>query len=205
MRKSAAYPVIFMALLTAVFTFVLSFLEYSTAEKIANLQEVELQQKILYVFDIDVPSTNPDDINKLFIENIKTEEVDGEKIFSKIENGEATGYAIPVGGSGLWGMIDAYVGISSDYKKILGIEFISHSETPGLGGRISEDGYKEQFRGIDISNVDDDNYIVYRPASGGNIDAIAGATLTSKSVSKFLNEDLYKFISEKGGMNNGER
>lgn len=200
MKKSFAYPVIFMALLTAVFTFVLAYLDYSTAEKIATLQEIELQQKILYVFDIDVPSTNPEDINKVFKENIETEEIEGKKYFSRLENGEVTGYAIPVGGPGLWGLIDAYIGVSSDYSKILGIEFISHSETPGLGGRISEEGYKEQFRGIDISNINDDNYIIYRPAPGGNIDAIAGATLTSKSVSKFLNEDLSTFIKEKGGI-----
>lgn len=199
MKKSFVYPVIFMTLLTAVFTFVLAYLEFSTAEKVASLQEIELQQKILYVFDIKVPSTNPDDINKIFNENIETEEIDEKKIYRKMDNGEVVGYAIPAGGPGLWGLIDAYIGISSDYSEILGIEFISHSETPGLGGRISEEGYKEQFRGIDISNVNDNNFIIYRPAPGGNIDAIAGATLTSKSVSNFLNEDLSTFIKEKGG------
>lgn len=199
MKKSFAYPVVFMTLLTAVFTFILAYLEFSTAERVATLQEIELQQKILYVFDIDVPYANPEDINKLFNENIKTEEIDGKIIYSLIENGEAVGYAIPAGGAGLWGLIDAYIGISADHSKILGIEFISHSETPGLGGRISEEWFKEQFRGIDISNITDENLVIYRPASGGNIDAIAGATLTSKSVSQFLNEDLFTFISEQGG------
>lgn len=199
MKKSFIYPVIFMTLLTAVFTFVLAYLESSTAERVASLQAIELQQKILYVFDIEVPSTNPEDINKVFKEHITSEKVNGQIVYSRVENGEVTGYAIPAGGPGLWGLIDAYIGVSSDYTKVLGIEFIAHSETPGLGGRISEAPFKEQFRDLDISNAKGNDFIIYRPAPGGNVDAIAGATLTSKSVSKLLNEDLKVFMEENRG------
>lgn len=199
MKKSFFYPIFFMALLTAVFTFILSFLDYTTAERIANLQETELRKKILYVFDIDVPSDKPEDIEKVFKENISEEIVDGEKIYEYVKNGETIGYAFPAGGPGLWGSVEAYVGISADYTRLIGIEFINHSETPGLGGRISEDVYKEQFRGIELSLESREDYIIYRPAPGGNVDAIAGATLTSQSVSKFLNDDIEKFIIERRG------
>lgn len=199
MKKSFAYPIIFMALLTAVFTFVLAFLDQSTAEKVALLQETELRKKILYVFDIDVPTDVPEEIEVLFNDHIKEEKNDDQVIFEAIENGEIKGYAFPVQGPGLWGIIDGYVGVSADYSELLGIEFISHSETPGLGGRIGEDAYKEQFRGIDISNVKTGDYVIYRPASGGNVDAIAGATLTSQSVSKLLNADIESFIKERRG------
>ena len=117
----------------------------------------------------------------------------------KQENGETQGYAFPATGPGLWGTINAYVGISEDYSELLGLEFIKQDETPGLGGRISEDWYKQQFRGIDLENSKDGNYIIYRPSSGGNVDAIAGATLTSKSVSKLVNEDMYEFIKDRKG------
>lgn len=199
MKKSFAYPIIFMALLTAVFTFVLAFLDQSTAERVALLQETELRKKILYVFDIDVPSVVPEEIKVIFDEHIKEEVIDGQVIFEAIENGEIKGYAFPVQGPGLWGIIDGYVGVSADYDKILGIEFISHSETPGLGGRISEDSYKEQFRGIDIAAAKAGDYVIYRPAPGGNVDAIAGATLTSQSVSKLLNIDIESFIKKRRG------
>lgn len=199
MKKSFSYPILFMAIITAVFTFVLAFLNYSTADKIAFLQDTELKRKILYVFDIPVSSESPEDISKIFDENVEEEIVDGERIFFVKENDEIKGYAVPVGGPGLWGGIEGYVGISADFTHILGLDFIEHSETPGLGGRISEDEYKEQFRDLDLSQGQDGNYIIYRPAPGGNIDAITGATLTSKSVSNFLNEDIYKFIMERKG------
>lgn len=199
MKKSFAYPIIFMALLTAVFTFVLAFLDQSTAERVALLQETELRKKILYVFDIVVPTSVPEEIEALFNENIKAEGVSDPDIYNLIKDGQVKGYAIPVEGPGLWGIIDAYVGVSEDYSEILGIEFISHSETPGLGGRIDEEIYKEQYRGIEIDDAKAENYIIYRPAPGGNIDAIAGATQTSQSVSKLINYDLQTFIKERRG------
>ena len=199
MKKSFAYPIIFMALLTAIFTLILSYLNYSTADKIALLQGADLQKKILYVFDIDLPSDEAEDIKKVFDEKIESEEIDDEIIYTFKENGEVQGYAFPATGPGLWGTINAYVGITADYSEILGLEFITQDETPGLGGRITEDWYKEQFRGIDLTDKTDYNYVVYKPASDGNVDAIAGATLTSKSVSNLVNKDMYNFIKERKG------
>lgn len=199
MKKSFSYPILFMAIVTAVFTFVLAFLNYSTADQIAFLQDTELRKNILYIFDIDTPSDDPEDIDKVFNENIKEETIDGETVFFREENGEVTGYAVPVGGAGLWGSIEGYVGLSADYSQILGLDFTEHSETPGLGGRISEEIFKGQFRHLDISGVQDNNYVIYRPAPGGNVDAITGATLTSKSVSDFLNEDIHEFIQKRKG------
>lgn len=199
MKKSFSYPIIFMALITAIFTFVLAFLNYSTAEKIAFLQDTELRKNILYIFDINIPSNDPEDIDRVFTENIKEEEIDGDTVFIREEDGDIYGYAIPVGGAGLWGSIEGYVGLSSDYSEILGLEFTEHSETPGLGGRISEEEFKGQFRNLDISEANANDYIIYRPAAEGNVDAITGATLTSKSVSDFLNEDIYKFIQKRKG------
>lgn len=196
MKKSFAYPIVFMALITAFYTFLLASLDYSTAEQVQFLANIELQEKILYVFDIPLKSDDPEEIDKQFKETIETKELENkDKLYLLKENGETKAYAFPVGGSGLWGSIEAYAGISADYSTLLGIEFISHSETPGLGGRISEDWFKDQFRGIDLTEAKDE-YLIYTPASGGNVDAITGATLTSQSVREFLNKDIKEFIEE---------
>ncbi|MBU5426342.1 FMN-binding protein [Tissierella pigra] len=197
MKKSFSFPIIFMVVITAFFTFILAFLNYSTADKIAFNQELELNKKLLYIFDIESLSEEPEDIHQAFMDNIGSISFEGEDLYVYYgDNEQILGYAVPINGSGLWGSIEGYVGVSADYSKILGLEFISHSETPGLGGRISEDWYKEQFRGIDLTKTTDGNYIIYKPLAGGNVDAIAGATLTSKSVSKLLNEDLEEFMKK---------
>ncbi|MCK9444171.1 MAG: FMN-binding protein [Tissierellaceae bacterium] len=199
MKKSFSFPIIFMIVITAFFTFILAFLNYSTADKIALNQEIELSKKILYIFDILPETNNPNEIVQMFQDRIESTPFGDHEIYSyKNEDGEVLGYAVPVNGPGLWGSVEGYIGISADYSTVLGLDFISHSETPGLGGRISEEDYKGQFRGLDLTGATDDNYIIYRPSPGGNVDAIAGATLTSKSVSKLINEDLASFLKEGG-------
>lgn len=199
MKKSFSFPIIFMIVITAFFTFILAFLNYSTAEKIEFNKETELRKKILSVFNIDAPLDDSEAIEKIFNDRISEEIIGEDVIYSIKENGEVTGYAFPVSGPGLWGSIEGYAGVTADYTKMIGLDFVFHSETPGLGGRISEDSFKDQFRGLDISNVKDGNYIIYRPTAGGNADAITGATLTSKSVSNFVNEDMHNFINERKG------
>lgn len=193
-KKSFVYPIVFMALITAIYTFVLAYMDHATADKISFLQETDLRTKILYIFDVDTPDLSPEAIDEIFTAQVGEETFEGKTVYVHKPEGEVLAYAFPVHGAGLWGSVDGYLGISADYDKIVGLEFTEHSETPGLGGRISEEDFKGQFRDLDITEADDGQYIIYRPAAGGNVDAIAGATLTSKSVSQFLNVDLEEFI-----------
>lgn len=200
-KDSFIYPIVFMVILTVIFTFALAFLNFKTEDIIAYNESTDLRKTILYVFDIKLDSEDPKEIEEIFNNNIeKTKNSDGETVYVYKENDDLVGYAFEVGGTALWGTVEGYAAVSGDYNTLLGIDFVSHSETPGLGGRISEDSYKEQFRGLDISGKGE-NLIVYRPSPNGNVDAIAGATQTSKSVSEFLNKDIYEFISKKGGTN----
>lgn len=199
MKRSFSYPIIFMVVITAFFTFILAFLNYKTTDIIAYNQETDLRRTILYVFDIEAPFDDPKAVEDIFNQYVEEEEIDGKTIYMVKEGGETIAYAFPIGGTGLWGTVEGYAAISSDYNKLLGLDFVSHSETPGLGGRISEEPFKQQFRGLDLTEAKDGEYIVYRPAPNGNVDAIAGATLTSESVSRFLNEDIDDFIKLKKG------
>lgn len=194
-KKSFLYPIIFMSVITAIYVSLLAFLEYSTAEQVEFLANTDLQKKILYVFDIPVESEEPEEIAKQFENQVESKKLaNGQYLYTLEEDGNAKAYAFPVNGPGLWGSINGYAGIDSDYTELLGIEFIAHEETPGLGGRIDEEWYKDQFRGIDLT--DKEEYIVYSPSPGANVDAITGATQTSQAVRKLLNEDIKDFIEE---------
>ena len=197
MKKSFSFPIIFMIIITAFFTFLLAYLNYKTIDVIAYNEETDLRKTLLYVFDIKPPSDEPEVIEDIFNRYIDKEELSGETIYMVKEGDKIMAYAFPIGGTALWGTVEGYAAVSGDYTQLLGIDFVSHSETPGLGGRISEDSFKEQFRGLDLTTAKDKEYIIYRPAINGNVDAIAGATQTSKSVSKFINEDIFEFINAK--------
>lgn len=189
-----------MSVFTAISVFILAMLNMATAERVATLQETELRTKIMYVFDIPVETQDPMEIEEVFTANFKEEESEEGTIFILQDNGQDAGYAFPVSGPGLWGQINGYVGINTDYSEILGIVFVKHEETPGLGGRIDEEVYLSQYRNLDLSSASDENYIIHRPSPGGNLDAIAGATQTSNSVVNLLNNDIANFISTRKGV-----
>lgn len=100
-----------------------------------------------------------------------------EKI-SKAAGGE--GYVVETTFSGAQGNITMVVGVDNDLK-CTGISIISHSETSGLGANAastSEIGvnWRAQF-------VGEDKNVAIKKA-GGNIDALTGATITSRSVAE---------------------
>lgn len=198
-KDSFAYPIIVMSVLTGILVFILAFLNASTAERVELLEETHLRTSVLYVFEVDVDTEDPEEIEVIFNENIEEEEIEGQRVFNYIGNDEKSAYAFPFTGSGLWGTVEGYAGISTDLTELLGVVFVNHEETPGLGGRIDELEYREQFRDIDLTDETGGAYIVTTPASGGNVDAIAGATQTSNAVVNMLNNDIEWFINLKGG------
>ncbi len=96
------------------------------------------------------------------------------------------GYAVEVAPSGFGGAITMMVGVSVD-GKVLGISIISHAETPGLGavaaaGTDKGEAFRDQFIGL-ISGI--------TIGEGDNqIDALAGATITSQAIADGVNAAL---------------
>jgi len=198
-KNKFLYPIFFTLIVTAVTIFLLAGINHLTTDAIAMNEETALRSTILYVFNIDYPAGDADKIAEIFNEHIKSKQVGDKTIYYLEEGNEILGYAFPVDGVALWGSVKAYVAITADYSEILGIDFVSHSETPGLGGRISEEWFKEQFRGLKLDDSQTGEYIIYRPAPGGNVDSISGATLTSKAIKDLLNNGIYEFITEQRG------
>jgi Na+-translocating ferredoxin:NAD+ oxidoreductase RnfG subunit len=112
------------------------------------------------------------------------------------------GYAFPIWGVGFWATIRGYLAVGPDGTRTLGIAFLEHAETPGLGGRITEQGFRDQFVGLDVSRQVGGRFVTIgreRPTSaadpryGRYADAITGATGTSLAVERFLNADIARF------------
>lgn len=195
-KKSIVYPVVFMFGLALLLTLALAFLNEVTTPVVEFNQDIELKKKILNVFDILPADADANAIDKVFKDNVVSEDYNGKNLYIYKIGDEVAAYAVPINGPGLWGSISGYIGVTEDLTKTTGLEFIKQDETPGLGGRITEDAYKNQFRGLDISNYTDKNIVINRPANGGNIDAISGATQTSTFVVNMINEDLDEFIKK---------
>lgn len=194
MKNKMLYTVLFMMIITALYTGALAILNAQTNVRVQQNQKLKEQKAILYIFNIPYdPDGSLTDIQKIFNTHISNQDLNILKLYKgKSSDDEILGYAFPIEGNGLWGKIEGYIALSEDNKKIIGIEFTSHSETPGLGGRISEDWFKEQFRNVNINNFPD--YILMN-TSDMQIDAISGATQTSKAVESMINQNLSLFFN----------
>ncbi|MCR4422017.1 MAG: RnfABCDGE type electron transport complex subunit G [Spirochaetales bacterium] len=116
------------------------------------------------------------------------------KVYDKELNDPAKqllGYAIVTYASGYQGSIKILVSVTPDFSKIITFRVLEHSETPGLGGNIVNPDFINQYEGL---SCDKQIIVIKGPSKKENneISAISGATISSRAVTKALNESFQK-------------
>jgi electron transport complex protein RnfG len=97
--------------------------------------------------------------------------------FLGVFDGAKKAVAIEGFAGGYGGAVGVIVAIDLENDQIMGIGVTTHSETPGLGSRAKDDpAFARQFRGMSM----EDPFKI--KADGGKIDALSGATVTSRGV-----------------------
>lgn len=192
LTRDHLYTVIFMLIVSAVIALVLASANAYYKPMIDQNALVADRTAVLYVFGLDTGGTS-EEILKRYEENVKPDTNAGVAVQRHVgAQGETLALAVPLEGAGLWGRIEGYLGISPDKKTVTGIVFTSQNETPGLGGRIDELAYREQFRGL---KIEAGRPLAYGPAGGDQIDAVSGATQTSNAVLRMINALIDNTIS----------
>ena len=191
-KKRIFYPVVFMILVTAFFTFLLAFINDQTYARIEEQKALEFQTSVLYSLDLPIETMTEKEIISFFNNNVEEKTINDRNYYIYSENASIKGYVFHFIGDGLWGTISGHIAFDPNFKQLLGVNFTDHSETPGLGGRIDEIEFKEQFRNISIEDTEE--IIEYGTASGGNVDAISGATSTSTAVKNIFNTQIPQMI-----------
>jgi len=176
--------VVFTVLVTVVFVSPISLMYLITKPAVELNERVFLRRSVLYASGLQVPPT-PAEISALFDSRVEQKSGSGGNYYLvKDETGQPAGYVFLRSGPGLWGEITAALGFDARLEKLTGVDFLKQSETPGLGARIGESWFREQFRGKrgPFSTVGEGE-----PAAENQFDAITGATLTSNFVKDLLN------------------
>ena len=110
---------------------------------------------------------------------------------------EIVGYVFETSAKGYGGDVDVMTGISLD-GKITGVILLDHEETPGLGANAE----KEEFRAQFLQDVPDTllKLVKYQEPKPGEVEAMTGASMTSRAVMNAVNEAIgqYRSISERG-------
>ena len=102
-------------------------------------------------------------------------------IFPAKRQGQTFAVALEGRGKGFGGMIGVMVGIGKE-GKLLDIGITSHSETPGVGTRVKEPSFTDQFRDLSITGA-------------VAVDGISGATYSSKGVMSAV-EEAIAYVNE---------
>ncbi|MDD5634134.1 MAG: FMN-binding protein [Candidatus Omnitrophica bacterium] len=99
------------------------------------------------------------------------------------------GYAFLAEGSGYQGVIKLIVGVSPDVETMKGFEVIESQETPGLGAEITTDKFRGQFKALGLAHAIE--YVKgQKPTMPYQIEAITGATISSRAVVNMLNSKI---------------
>lgn len=158
-----------LLLITAVVAGLLGLVNQLTADKIAEntaMKANEAMQTVLPAAAYEQLEVDRDDIQEAY----------------KAENG----YVVRLNAMGFGGAIDMMVGIDLS-GTVTGISVISHGETASLGAECTRADWQSQFVGTagDLKVTKD----------GGTVDALTGATVTSRAVTEAVNRAV-EFVKE---------
>ncbi|MGM0771471.1 MAG: Rnf electron transport complex subunit RnfG [Halobacteriota archaeon] len=102
---------------------------------------------------------------------------------AKDSSGNIVGYAFFRQQPGAQGMLEVAGGVDASFDEVTGMSIMSHVETPGLGSKITEPAFRDQFKNLKVSDLS-------LSKSGGEIDSITGATISSQAVVDALNAQI---------------
>ncbi|MCB9359132.1 RnfABCDGE type electron transport complex subunit G [Candidatus Woesearchaeota archaeon] len=126
------------------------------------------------------------------------EETSGDtSYFIAIKDNIEAGYATTGEAQGYGGIIKTLVGVDLE-GNILGVRILEQSETPGLGDKAKNPGFYNQFNNQKKNSI-------RLSKEGGSIDAITGATITSRAVIASVNDALATLSDAVGIQQVGEQ
>jgi electron transport complex protein RnfG len=122
--------------------------------------------------------------NDPITDRFKLKDGDVERsFFVGVFDGKPKIVAFESSGKGFGGELGLMVGVNLEDGKIAGVGVTTHSETPGVGSRAKTDPtFVAQFPGMPVAET------FKVKADGGQVDALSGATMTSRGVSAALTE-----------------
>ena len=162
------YPIFFLTIVVLVSVGILMGVNVITEPRIISAQEAELRQLLEKTYTDMTDFTLEDDVYII--------QKDGENI----------GYSFVTIGKGYGGNIRILVSLESDFN-IKDISIVAQTETPGLGDRILSPEFTDMFVGLEADEV-------ALRSNDGEIDAITGATISSRAVAEAVREAMVEKI-----------
>lgn len=192
--------------------------EIKLKKSVLDIFNIQYHSDDKAIFGFKYKKVDKKDIRKVFEKNISIEALPeiyvskqpdeqpdeernkkGKELFKYYKDGKLQGIGFVVTRLG-YGFnkaadISLFICVDKDLETIKGIEALDHAETPGLGGRMTEEGFKRQFIGKKLKPKL--SIVRGRETVGSNeVHAITGASYTSKGIEDIINEAMKTFWQE---------
>lgn len=178
--------VVFVLVLGTILTAALVAVNYLTTPVIQKNEELTIKSHVLHALGIEF---SEDAVEQLFGQNIEEKQLRGKTYYLAKDKNIAFAFS----GSGLWGPINGIIAVKPDLTTLKAITIIHQEETPGLGSRITEKPYLDQFH---EKNIGSGLKLVPpgKASQPNEIDGITGATMTSNAFIAILNGNLKEYL-----------
>lgn len=204
-KDSIAYVLGFMLAVSVFFGTAVSLVHHGTKDMLARNEQMHRNRTIAQAFGLPVTGTDAAAFERAVAEHVQetTLEADG-RVWALFRHPrpdlarepEAVGFEFK--GQGVWDVIRGIIVLTPDLDRILSLRLLEQHETPGLGGRIEENLFLDQFQNIapDWDKPVDRRLIIGQsldPEAKNRVDAVTGATQTSQALMRMLNQELEAF------------
>lgn len=108
----------------------------------------------------------------------------GKTVYKATAGGKHVGWVVPTKGAGFADVIEILIGLDEKAAKITGLYVLDQKETPGLGDKIRDPKWRDQFTG---KSFDGKLAVVPSGAAGEQVNAVTGATISSVAVTDIVN------------------
>lgn len=114
--------------------------------------------------------------------------------FAAQKAGKTVAYIVPGESKGYGGTIKLLVAVSAD-AKVIDYNILEHNETPGLGDNAQKPAFRGQFAGKGAAQL----MVTKNPADKDAIQAMTGATISSRAVTKGVRQAVEEVAQLTGG------
>lgn len=172
LKKVKEVSVLFLVGITS--AFLLSFVYKQTAPIISKYREESLKKSLSEVF------ADP---------SVRFEEIKADTLWKVLQGDKYIGIVFRSEKKGYSGIIRPIIGVDSTGRIIrVKIPKEELSETPGLGMKIAEEPFLDQF-----NNLSADEIFLTKDKQQGKIDAITSATISSRAATDAVREGLIRY------------
>ncbi len=191
MKENRIWMLALLAILGVVCSGALAFVNVKIDPVIRQNESVRSKRIVLNLFEVTYDPLDPAAVEKAYTQRIGENEVNGLPCYTEKRSGRK---AVRLGGSGFQGPIQVLMALDGD--TVSAFRVVSQTETPGLGSRITEEGFQKSFVGKKVGQGI--KMVKGGMAGKSEFDAITGATETSRALERILNAGIASYFGSPG-------